>query len=493
MEHDADYPLTASQIQFFEDRGYLLIRNFLSTSEAVHLQQWAQEVHDLPRTEDAPWMPYEEVNADGKKVLCRTENFANTHAGFNAFLRGSRTASVLEQLAGEKMLLFKEKINYKLAGSGGFDPHIDANAYTHVKNIKHLTILAAVDEMNSENGGLDVVEGSHREHVPLGSDRCIGPSWVESHTWVPCNLSPGDILLFGSYLAHRSGPNRSSKDRKAIYATYNSASEGELHDKYYQDRRELWPATHLRKEGVSYEEGRERYAYGSPMLTIGAGKQNINLSPNILDAAQRTNTYKKMDTPLAKAESIVAILEKYGQGDYLGESITQLEHCLQAAHQAQTSGGRDELVLAALLHDIGQIIPLEATKEVRMNLGRDSAENVGRVGHEAIGAQYLRSLGFSETVCRLVNSHVAAKRYLTAVNKTYYDSLSSASQKSLKFQGGPFIGEELDTFEHDPLRDEMISLRLWDDAAKVVGVEDTTPRAAAYQDLMVAHLTSQKN
>jgi hypothetical protein len=59
-----------------------------------------------------------EVNADGKKVLCRTENFANTHAGFNAFLRGLRTASVLEQLAGEKMLLFKEKINYKLAGSG---------------------------------------------------------------------------------------------------------------------------------------------------------------------------------------------------------------------------------------------------------------------------------------------------------------------------------------------------------------------------------------
>jgi hypothetical protein len=83
----------------------------------------------------------------------------------------------------------------------------------------------------------------------------------------------GDILLFGSYLAHRSGPNRSSKDRKAIYATYNSTSEGELHDKYYQDRRELWPATHLRKEGVSYEEGRERYAYGSPMLTIGTGKQ----------------------------------------------------------------------------------------------------------------------------------------------------------------------------------------------------------------------------
>jgi putative nucleotidyltransferase with HDIG domain len=72
-------------------------------------------------------------------------------------------------------------------------------------------------------------------------------------------------------------------------------------------------------------------------------------------------------------------------------------------------GARDELVIAALLHDIGQIIPLEGTKEVRMSL-RNGAENVGRVGHEAIGAEYLHSVGFSETVCRLVNSHVAAKR-----------------------------------------------------------------------------------
>lgn len=46
-----------------------------------------------------------------------------------------------------------------------------------------------------------------------------------------------------------------------------------------------------------------------------------------------------------------------------------------------------------------------------MNL-QGSPENVGRVGHEAIGAAYLHSLGFSDNVCRLVNSHVAAKRYL---------------------------------------------------------------------------------
>ncbi|KAJ5649153.1 uncharacterized protein N7484_002876 [Penicillium longicatenatum] len=193
-------------------------------------------------------------------------------------------------------------------------------------------------------------------------------------------------------------------------------------------------------------------------------------------------------SPSAKAEALIASLEQYGQGDYIGESISQLEHCLQAANQAREAEARDELVIAALLHDIGQIIPLESTKEVRMNL-RESSENVGRVGHEAIGAAYLKSLGFSETVCRLVNSHVAAKRYLTAVNREYYDSLSSASQKSLAFQGGPFQGGELQEFEENPLKDEMVSMRLWDDRAKLVGVEASTPRASAYLDMLISHLS----
>lgn len=135
---------------------------------------------------------------------------------------------------------------------------------------------------------------------------------------------------------------------------------------------------------------------------------------------------------------------------------------------------------------------------------RQSTENVGRVGHEAIGASYLRALGFSETVCRLVNSHVAAKRYvifllsfanidlpfryLTATDRGYYESLSSASQKSLAFQGGPFRDADLKTFEEDPLRDGMVSLRLWDDAAKLEGVEAITPRAGVYLDMIIAHL-----
>jgi len=108
------------------------------------------------------------------------------------------------------MLLFKEKINYKLAGSGegrsdhensctdrldpfsgGFAPHIDSTAYTHIKDIKHLTVLLAVDPTNAANGGLEVVDASHQMHVPIGKDNCIEPTWVAQQKWIPVNLEAG--------------------------------------------------------------------------------------------------------------------------------------------------------------------------------------------------------------------------------------------------------------------------------------------------------------
>lgn len=82
-------------------------------------------------------------------------------------------------------------------------------------------------------------------------------------------------MIFGSYLAHRSATNSSNTDRKAIYATYNCALEGDLRKACYEDRKKLWPATHLRKPEEEYEEGSLRYAFGSPMLSIETGRQLV--------------------------------------------------------------------------------------------------------------------------------------------------------------------------------------------------------------------------
>ena len=206
------------------------------------------------------------------------------------------------------------------------------------------------------------------------------------------------------------------------------------------------------------------------------------------------STITATESPSEKSQHIIRLLEQHGQGDYIGEAISQLEHCLQAADQAKQAGSDDDLVIAALLHDIGQFLPAEsiATQIKELKAQNDSI-SVGRVGHETIGEHYLRSLGFSDTVCRLVGSHVAAKRYLTAIDPAYYDGLSSASMKSLEFQGGPFQGKDLERFTNDPMSEDMIKLRKWDDGAKVVGITDSTPRVTVYHPLIEKHLLVQRS
>ncbi|KIW76255.1 hypothetical protein Z517_11001 [Fonsecaea pedrosoi CBS 271.37] len=483
--------LSEEQVQSFRRNGYLVLGNVLSEVETGELQRWAQEVHDWTTDANSPWMPYEEINARGERVLCRTENYADSHAGLNSLLRGQKLLDLLKQLSGEEMLLFKEKINYKLAGSGGFAPHVDATAYTHIKDIKHLAILLAVDPLNMSNGGLEVVEGSHEMDVPIGPDHCIELGWVKQQEWTPVELKAGQVLVFGSYLAHRSGANHSNQDRKALYATYNCAREGDLHDEYYAHRKATWPPAQLRKQGEEYKEGALRYGYGSPMLSIDAGKQ--------LEFDEEE--WRSQPRGAQVASRIINILNQYGKSDYIGEPISQIEHSLQCAHLATQSMADRETVAAALLHDIGQIIPETDAEKVlggvpvqsmrQINaVGPDqrSSDSVGRVSHETLGAQYLLALGFPAKVAELVEAHVPAKRYLCATEDGYYNTLSDASKESLRFQGGPMSQDEVQQWRQGDWAVEKANLRRWDDGAKVVGL--TVPGLETYRPLLEQVLSS---
>lgn len=259
------YELSEDQLASYERDGFLILRDLLDQPMTEEIQAWSKAVHDAPY-EPGKWMPYEEQREDGTRVLCRTENFADFHSGFNTLFRGKRMLSILEKINQEPMVLFKEKINYKHPGAGGFDAHTDAPAYQHAGTLKHLTINMAVDEANQENGCLEVVPGSHKMQVPIGDDNCIEHEWESKQTWVPVFLQPGDTLVFGSFLAHRSGSNRSAKRRAAIYATFNAISDGgDRHTAYYIKRRKEWPPTQERIQGEDYSMGAKLYGFGSPM------------------------------------------------------------------------------------------------------------------------------------------------------------------------------------------------------------------------------------
>ena len=51
--------LSQDKIQFFVENGFIVLKNVFTPTETKELQEWAQVVHDLPRTSEVPWMPYE--------------------------------------------------------------------------------------------------------------------------------------------------------------------------------------------------------------------------------------------------------------------------------------------------------------------------------------------------------------------------------------------------------------------------------------------------
>ncbi len=173
-------------------------------------------------------------------------------------------------------------------------------------------------------------------------------------------------------------------------------------------------------------------------------------------------------------DRIEDIFIRRGAQSYLGEQVTMAEHMLQCAELARNDGAQDELIVAALLHDIGHYSG---------EFAEDAIEQGINNFHENSGSQLLRGL-FPQLVVDCIRLHVAAKRYLCKVDAGYHAQLSAASQHSLAVQGGIMKDSEKVAFETEPHFREAARLRRWDDAAKVPG--KSTPSFQEYRTLIAA-------
>lgn len=180
----------------------------------------------------------------------------------------------------------------------------------------------------------------------------------------------------------------------------------------------------------------------------------------------------------AVVSEVLGLLQGSEGEQYFGEAVTKLEHAEQCAWHASQAGGDEELVLAALLHDIGHLLDEEGTQ-------RD--ERVGVINHDEMGARWLRERGFSERLAALVGGHVDAKRYLVATNEHYRERLSPTSQETLRLQGGPMDAADATQFSQDPYHRDKLRLRSWDEAAK--DPQWRGPGIETYRAMMLRHLS----
>ncbi len=165
--------------------------------------------------------------------------------------------------------------------------------------------------------------------------------------------------------------------------------------------------------------------------------------------------------PLA---AIHAAFERRGNESY-GEGVSQLEHALQCGAFAERDGASAALVAATFLHDIGHLLH---------DLPEDVAEQGIDTQHESVGSAWL-SQNFGPEVTEPVRLHVAAKRYLAAIEPDYFEQLSEASKLSLSLQGGPMSPAQAKAFESERFFSDAVQLRRWDEEGKIVGYRGPAP------------------
>ncbi|WP_432041178.1 phytanoyl-CoA dioxygenase family protein [Streptomyces cadmiisoli] len=156
------------------------------------------------------------------------------------FLLDARLREVLESLFGEEVLAAQSMFYFKPPGARGQALHQD-NFYLRVEPGTCVAAWVACDVIDRDNGGLEVVPGTHRMDVFCPEEADPDVSFAREYvppppglTPVPVDLEPGDVLFFNGSLVHGSEPNRSGDRFRRSFIGHYVGRSAERIDRHYR-------------------------------------------------------------------------------------------------------------------------------------------------------------------------------------------------------------------------------------------------------------------
>ena len=249
--------LTESQIKKFQDDGFLLLKKFFSEEEMEPIIKSIKKFSELPYNfwEAGKEMAYYETSNENKneRILNRIEKSVDYHPEFQKLANSKKVLSAMEDLMGGPCILFKDKINFKRPGAGGYRPHQDVQAGWDEFVKYAMNIMISTDRSTPENGCLEVAPGQHKRGVIGNYDRPLEGDDLNGMKFEMVPTETGDVLFFDHFTPHQSKPNMSDKPRSNIYLTYNLLSEGDHRNEYLDKKRHDFPPDNERKEGMEFE------------------------------------------------------------------------------------------------------------------------------------------------------------------------------------------------------------------------------------------------
>lgn len=234
--------LSEEQRSGWERDGFILIRGFASpaTGEAMACETIAAIRADPPAAH--PGQPAYAtagelvIQPEAKPVEGAINPEDHVAKVFNPHLTGAARdfahdprcgAIVAELLGGDPVAVFQSMFILKNSGAWGQPWHQDSH-YFNFDCQPQIGLWLAISAATLDNGCLSVLPGSHRLPVqPHRPDRRPGANHgyleidgVDDAAAVPVLMEPGDLLVFHSYLLHKSVDNRSTDRRAAMVYHY---------------------------------------------------------------------------------------------------------------------------------------------------------------------------------------------------------------------------------------------------------------------------------
>lgn len=234
----------------FDKNGYLIVNNFLSNILSKKLKKI---IIDSEKSKNQKIYKYYTRSIKNQKlILNRIENLYLNNKDIKKIL-SVKVSNFLKRLFKENFVLFKDKVNFKNPGAKGFAPHQDLTIWKDMYGIKEfVTIAISLDKSDQSNGCLQVSPKSQIMGELAKHEKSINKKKENKLLWKKIVSKPGDLIIFGDKLAHKSDDNLSNKTRVIYFLTYNKRKYGSKIKIYFADKLKKYPPNNLRKKYQKY-------------------------------------------------------------------------------------------------------------------------------------------------------------------------------------------------------------------------------------------------
>lgn len=225
--------LDDARIDEYREKGYVALRGVFAAGEVAAWEAESRRLLRLGLAHEDNWRTVLYRSPAGLAVVDRLSPVIDVSPVFASLVRDERVLRPLGELCGERMLLFKDKLIYKMPGAAGYEMHQDYSSWqTFPRDL--VNVIVAIDGAGADNGGVEFFPGYHdRLLSAAGELRYMSAEEarrIDLDGGEVLTTEPGDLVVFDCLTPHRSGVNRSNRLRRQLYLTYSPARHGDLYD-----------------------------------------------------------------------------------------------------------------------------------------------------------------------------------------------------------------------------------------------------------------------